>query len=140
LDSAVLQCGPGTVEVDGECVPVELECGFGTVIEGEECVALDKGIPCGLVEKDVVYTISGATFAPEATRVTISQLHVESDTWFHTCVDVDAEGRFQGDISWDSSIFPHRGYLMVAAADDDCEPLQPWDISMRIALAEPGAF
>jgi hypothetical protein len=39
-DSAVVQCGPGTVEVDGECVPAETSCGFGTVIEGEECVAL----------------------------------------------------------------------------------------------------
>jgi hypothetical protein len=103
-------------------------------------VELDEGIPCGLVEKDVVYTISGTAFAPGATAVTIDQLHVESDTWFHTCLDVEASGRFEGDISWDSTIFPHRGYLMVAAANDNCEPLQPWDISMRIVLAEPDGF
>ena len=36
-------CGPGTVEVEGECLPedVDVDCGPGTVRRGDECVEAD---------------------------------------------------------------------------------------------------
>lgn len=35
-----LSCGPGTIEIDNQCVPTydQITCGFGTVLEGNECV------------------------------------------------------------------------------------------------------
>jgi len=34
------ECGPGTTEQDGVCVPDIIECGDGTVLQGDQCVPI----------------------------------------------------------------------------------------------------
>lgn len=39
---ALVECGPGTVELEGRCVPEdEVVCGEGTILRGLECVAVE---------------------------------------------------------------------------------------------------
>ena len=39
---ALVECGPGTIELEGRCVPeAEIVCGDGTILRGVECVSVD---------------------------------------------------------------------------------------------------
>lgn len=59
-----IRCGPGTVELDGECVIAtapEIQCGDGTVLRGDECVAaVVQVVRTPLVEGDSAYVMQGA--------------------------------------------------------------------------------
>jgi len=39
---ALVECGPGTIEIDGRCAPEdEVVCGEGTILRGVECIAVE---------------------------------------------------------------------------------------------------
>ncbi len=99
-------------------------------------VRLDPGVPCSLVELDRVYPVSGRT--SHGSFVVIGTWRLDpingGSAWSYQCEPIDADGRFEAELTWPSESASDGSYLAFTAAQDNCVGYGGWAYSVRISF------
>ena len=88
-------------------------------------IVLDTDVPCSVAEFDHEYHVSGRTLVAGA-KVLVGRWLTSTQDWSYTCLAADTAGGFSFPLSWAQGETTGYTYLMVAAADGDCNSYQGW--------------
>lgn len=101
-------------------------------------VELDPGVPCSVAEFNRTYPVSGRLTSSEMAMLGSRRPDPTTgeNEWSYQCVETDADGRFEADMSFPSSVFNDTTYLAFVAADNDCDSVGGFAYSTLVTLVD----
>jgi hypothetical protein len=96
-------------------------------------VSLDSEIPCSVAKSDQIYSLQGTAFT--GGQVQVAQYSTLQGEWIYDCFDLDENGFFDTEISFDAKILGSSSYLMISpAAETQCLAYQSWVSSVSVKV------
>ena len=100
---------------------------------GYRGIALHSEIPCSVAKADHVYPLQGAAYV--GGQVQVALYSSPQREWIYTCSELDEDGLFDTDLSFDTEVFGSSAYMMISPAGETrCSSYQSWDRSILVSI------
>ena len=122
-----LEQGACEVSSDWSLCPSETFAHMGVRLE-------ESSVPCSYATLDQTYTVRGRLLTTHS-NVLLGRWSPLGGEWQYECYPVTETGEFAFDLRFDSANHSTYAYFLVGAArNEGCFPIQGWDASPRITL------
>ena len=96
-------------------------------------VILDPGLPCSIARINVAYSLSGTTLRPGG-GLGVAIYSRRARAYEFTCVPVDAQGRFESTLTFDSENHEEFSHIELSAVEAGCENIPGFSSAPQVFL------